>query len=120
MIKSGELNRKISILQKSSKRDPESGALQDTWTPIRSCWASVESQIRAALSETYHSGEFVSVVTSLIKFRWSPTLRVLPEHRISCVESPAITRTFEVNAISNTQQRNEEIVCRCIEIEAKG
>lgn len=119
MIQAGKLNKGISILAQTTTRDADSGEKLQTWTSIRDCWAEIAADIKSKTNETLNNGRFTSQLRVIISFRYSKTITVGPENRIQHVSGDGRTHTYEIEAVSNTGQRNEEIVCLCHEIDAK-
>lgn len=122
-IAAGKLSWRISIVKPTGTQDSDGGVPQDDaslWTPVLSCWANVE----ALAGRDHHATEsFVSDTTHRVTIR---------NPRFSSRVNPSVgdpdqgitnqmlvwfkSRTFQIIAVLNPDERNKKLVLMCKEI----
>lgn len=70
MIRSGDLDRRITILRATTVTDPGSGQQIETWGPLATVWASWR---RASAREQLAASEISAEVTDVFTVRWTET-----------------------------------------------
>jgi SPP1 family predicted phage head-tail adaptor len=108
VIEAGKLNRRIQIQAQSTEQDAAGQPLG--WTTVYSCWAAIDV-VNSQL--TYETAEFVSNVTHKITVRDPRSVSISAANRVVYG-----AHTYEVKAVLNPGQRNEELQLICYEIGA--
>lgn len=105
MSVAGKLNRKVTIQTPSTTQD-DYGQPTQLWTDVLTTWAA----IRAATSkEVYAASSFVSQVSHIVTIRWRPGIQA--KQRIIYRD-----RIFEIQALSDPDERRISLNLLCIEI----
>ena len=109
----GLLNRRISILARSTSRDA-AGGLSQMWEPVCTTWAAIDIQNSALVYET---AEFVSKVTYRITMRYRTDVILDNSKRLRYIEpTTGVQHLYEIKAPLNTLAANRELVLICYEL----
>lgn len=109
----GKLNRRITIQTQSSTQDA-AGGLVPSWSTIYTCWALIEVQESQRI---FSVAEFISQTAHRITIRWTSSVILSANQRVVYTEpTTGVVHTFEIKAITNTNQANREIVIMAYEI----
>jgi SPP1 family predicted phage head-tail adaptor len=107
-IPAGRLNRRISILQQSSKQDAF-GQPVTSWKPVLTTRAAIEIQNSQLL---YSTAEFMAKATYRITVRYNPYFKISAANRISYTDRTG-THSYEVISALNTNQADRQLVLMC-------
>jgi SPP1 family predicted phage head-tail adaptor len=105
-MKSGMLRHKVLIQNPSESTDTQGGA-EFTWTTVATAWAAVEP---LSSREQYWQSQLQTLGTHKVTLRY--TALVTSRSRILFG-----TRTFEITSKVNTEERGEELVLVCVEVQ---
>jgi SPP1 family predicted phage head-tail adaptor len=103
-MKAGKLRHRVSI-QRSTPTDNEVGEGVLGWATIATVWAAIETLNGRELMRAQAAG---ANSTSKITIRYYSGLTVKDQILFGA-------RTFEINSIQNTDERNIELVLFCTE-----
>jgi SPP1 family predicted phage head-tail adaptor len=103
-MRSGLLRHKIEFQEKVTLRDSMGGEMV-TWEPYCYSWASIEP---LSGREYFAAQQAQASISHKMKMRYQAGIK--PYHRIMWGD-----RTFDINAIINTDEKNRELVLFCTE-----
>jgi SPP1 family predicted phage head-tail adaptor len=104
MLRAGLLRHKIEIQNKVIRRDSMGGEVV-TWEAFTYAWASIEP---LSGREYFAAHQTQSSITHKMKMRYQSGIR--PYHQIGWGG-----RSFNIDAVMNTEERNKELVLFCTE-----
>lgn len=80
-MRAGRLDKLVTLDKRTRTRDPASGELVDTWSPLGEQWAEM---LDGRAVERYGAAQKLAEVSVGFRLRWSPALLVLTpdEHRL--------------------------------------
>lgn len=111
MLPAGRLNKRISI---EAPADPPvqtaSGAVQKTWVPFATVWASFEP---LSGKEIFAAQQYSSEATHRVTIRYRAGLTSKMRIKLG-------TRAFDILSEMNEMERNQDIVMICQEGLSKG
>lgn len=105
-LEPGQLRHQIQIQQQSSSQD-SSGQLLETWTTVRTSWASIQS---ITLKEAFQSDQLTSQVTHTITLRWPSGVSVQAGMRVVYG-----SHTYKIQAVNNIDER--DVILRLLVME---
>ena len=112
-MRAGDLRHRIQIQRKTTAKDSFGQALQ-TWETFAEVWAQISP---ASGSEIFAASQIKVEISHSIRMRWRPEL-ALPvktaQYRLVYVTKYG-TRTFNITASLNQDERNREIVMYAVE-----
>jgi SPP1 family predicted phage head-tail adaptor len=110
-MQSGALRYRVTIQQQATSRSTM-GSEQPTWTTFAQTWAGFEPLSgRELLAAKQVQGEDTTRITIRYMAGINPKMRVIFLDRRQSNK----TRIFDITSITNTGERNREIVMLCIE-----
>jgi SPP1 family predicted phage head-tail adaptor len=114
-MQAGKLNRRISIQsQTTTDLDAFKQPLPSKWDTIYECWASI-STITGKL--IYATANFVSQSSHEIKMRWTSSVIISAKQRVIYTEPTTnVTHTYEIEAVLNDKQGNEQLTLLVYEL----
>jgi len=108
------LNRRIQIQSQTTGQDAFGQPLS-AWATIYTCWAEIDMQQSQLI---YATAEFISKTTHRITIRWTKSVVIAPNMRISYTEPATnVTHTYTIEGFLNPKQSNFWIVCPCYELD---
>jgi SPP1 family predicted phage head-tail adaptor len=111
-IQPGDLRHRIQIVRPSGSQDGWGGVSQDPaqWTPIRTCWASIEAWTG---SQSLAAGQFTSETSHWVVIRHPRDTAQTPDAGCYVWWNG---RTFIVEAVLNPTEQTKLLVLVCAEI----
>lgn len=106
-MRSGRLNKRV-IIQTVSRVSDGAGGVTETWADTATVWASVAP---ATGNEQFQADQLDSRVSQIVTIR----------HRAGVLTSQRIlfgARTFSIQNVLNSKEKNEELVLLCEELPA--
>jgi SPP1 family predicted phage head-tail adaptor len=111
----GRLNRRIEIQSQTTAQDSFGQVIQ-TWALVYTTWASIDVQNSQLV---YAPAEFAAKTIIRITFRWTSSVVIKPNMRISYTEATTgVVHTYEIEALINDRQRNRQIMALCYELDS--
>ncbi len=112
-MQAGKLNRRIQIQQQTISQDAFGQEFQ-AWTTVYTCWAAIDVQ-RSQL--IYNPAEFMSKAVVRVTMRWTSSIVIEANMRAIYTEpTTGVTHTYNIEAPTNTDQNNRELVILCYEL----
>lgn len=110
-MRSGTLRHRVE-LQEPTRAKSESGAPKPTsWRTFRECRASI---VPLSGRELLLAKQVEARVTHELRVRKDPSSDVRTSHRV-LFKDGARNRVFEVLGVTNTEERDRELVLSCVE-----
>lgn len=107
-MRAGRLRHRV-VLEWPTITRTASGDTVTTWTPTAEVWAEVAPD---SGSERFSAATDLAELVHTVKMRWRAG--VTPTHRVRYG-----TRTFRVESVMSPDERQRELVLRCVEVLAK-
>jgi head-tail adaptor len=115
MTPAGPINRRVQVQTQSSVADAF-GQPQQTWTTVRTVWASIDVQGSQLL---YNTAEFVSKSVTRIMVRWTSSFVYLPNMRIVYTEATTgVVHVYNIESVTNVKQGNRDVMLLAYELDA--
>lgn len=108
VLQAGKLRHRIQILQPSSTQDTAGGFTLGNSTVLRTVWGTIESM---SGQEKFLARQFESNVTHSVYIRYDKNFLVTSEMQIGYD-----TRTFQIEAILNPDERHKILQLLCVEL----
>lgn len=96
----GELRHRLT-LQEATETTSAHGAVQQSWNDIATLWGAIDP---LAGREGFAAQQMYASATHHIRLRYRAG--IVPKMRFAFG-----SRTFEIDAVLNTEERNRELVC---------
>lgn len=116
-IRAGELRHRIRIEGQTEGSPSETGEVLTTWSELVTLWAKFHP---VSGREYFTAKQTASENSVMITTRWPRLIRVTTAHRV--VELPASNptdeetdRIFDIEAVINVDERDEEMLLVCVE-----
>lgn len=107
-LPAGFLRHQVTLQSRSTVQSA-TGAQQEIWNDLLTCFAGIET---ISEREVYQAAQFIAQVTHRITIRW-------PGASITVLGGMQVlfgSRVFKVQAVENVQERNRVLRLHCLEI----